>query len=41
MVLGLCDLKTLRKRKKASGLKGDIYDPLETSNLSLMKKAVS
>jgi hypothetical protein len=44
VVLGLCGLKTLRRRKKASGLKSERseqFDPLETSSLSLMKKAMS
>jgi hypothetical protein len=37
-------VKTLKRRKKASGFKRERskpYDPLETSSLSLMKKGVS
>jgi hypothetical protein len=37
-------VKTLRRRKKASGLKRALlekFDPLETLSLSLMKKAMS
>jgi len=44
VVLGLCGLRTLRRWKKASGLKRERlerFDPLETSSLSLMKKAMS
>jgi hypothetical protein len=43
-LLGLCGLKTLRRRKKASGLKrerSEGFDPLESSSLSLMKKTMS
>jgi hypothetical protein len=42
--MGLCGLKTLRRRRKANGLKREIskrFDPLETSSLSLMKKAMA
>jgi hypothetical protein len=44
VVLGLCGLKTLRRRNKVNGLKrkrSKQSDPLEASNLSLMKKVVS
>jgi hypothetical protein len=44
VVLGLCGLKNLRRRRKACGLKRERskqFDPLETSSLSLMKKAIS
>ncbi len=44
VVLGSCGLKTFRRRKKASGLKRERlerFDPLETSSLSLMRKAMS
>jgi hypothetical protein len=42
VVLGLCGLKILRRRKKANGLKikrSKRSDPLETSSLSLMKNS--
>jgi hypothetical protein len=32
--------KEIEKRRKASGLKRERFDPLETSNLSLLVKAV-
>jgi len=41
VVLGSYGLKTLRRRRKASGLKrvrSEQFDPLETSSLSLLKK---
>jgi hypothetical protein len=44
VIMGSCGLKTLRRRKKANGLKrerSEWFDPLETSSLSLMKKAIS
>ncbi len=44
VVLALCGLKTLRRWKKANGLKKERLkrlDPLETSSLSLMKKVMS
>jgi hypothetical protein len=44
VVLGSCGLKNLRRRKKASGFKresSERFNPLETSSLSLMKKAMS
>ncbi len=44
MVLGLCGLKNLRRRKKASEFKkyrSKRSDLLETSSFSLMKKVVS
>jgi hypothetical protein len=42
--MGSCGLKSLRRRRKASGLKREKskrYDPLETSSLSFMKKAMT
>jgi hypothetical protein len=42
VVLGSYGLKTLRRRRKASGLKRKIserFNPLKTSSLSLLKKA--
>jgi hypothetical protein len=44
VILSLCDLKTLKRRKNANGLKKEIleqFDPLETSSLSLIKKVMS
>jgi hypothetical protein len=44
VVLGLCGFKDFEKKKEANGLKRKIlerFHPLETSSLSLMKKAVS
>jgi hypothetical protein len=41
---GFVCLKTLRRRKKANGLKrerSERFDPLESLSFSLMKKAVS
>jgi len=44
VVLGSCGSEDFEKKKEASGLKRKILersDPLETSSLSLMKKAMS
>jgi hypothetical protein len=44
VVMGLCGLKKLKRRRKACGLKrerSEQFDPLETSSLSLMKKVVT
>jgi len=44
MVLGLCGLKNLRRKRKASGLKRERskqFDPLKTSSLFLMKKEMT
>ncbi len=43
MVLGSCALNNLKRRRKADGLKRkrlERFDPLETSSLYLMKKAM-
>jgi hypothetical protein len=43
VVIGSCGLKNLRKRRKVSGFKRERlegFNPLETSSLSLMKKAM-
>jgi hypothetical protein len=43
MVLGLCGFEDFEKKKEASGLtkeRSKRFDPLETSSLSLMKKAM-
>jgi hypothetical protein len=43
MVLGLCGFEDFEKKKEASGLmreRSERFDPLETSSLSLMKKAM-
>ncbi len=44
MVLGSCGSEDFEKKKEANGLKREISEqsnPLETSSLSLMKKAMS
>jgi hypothetical protein len=45
VVLGSCGLKILRRRKKTNGAKererSERSNPLETSSLFLMKKAMS
>jgi hypothetical protein len=44
VVLGSCGFEDFEKKKEASGFKRKILersDPLETSSLSLMKKAMS